>query len=87
MITKTFIFQGNPKRKKPGKLWKMRLGSPLWCVGFWSTKRAYCRWEDSELYRWMTEGYQYDIEAVGDLKKIKDEIVKISLYHQSGWKN
>ena len=29
----------------------------------------------------MTEGYQYDIEAVGDLKKIKDEIVKISLYH------
>lgn len=47
------------------------------------TKRAYCRWSDSELYRWMVDGYGYDIEAVGeDLTCIQDEIVKISLYHK-----
>lgn len=47
------------------------------------TKRAYCRWQDSELYRWMVDGYGYDIEAVGeDLSCIQDEIVKISLYHK-----
>lgn len=48
------------------------------------TKRAYCRWEDSELYRWMVEGYGYDMEAVGDdLTCIRDEIVKISIYHKN----
>ncbi|MCR5692102.1 MAG: Cof-type HAD-IIB family hydrolase, partial [Eubacterium sp.] len=40
------------------------------------SKRAYCRSKDSELYRWMVEGYGYDIEAVGDLKSIEDKIVK-----------
>ncbi|MCH5252723.1 MAG: HAD family hydrolase [Lachnospiraceae bacterium] len=48
------------------------------------TKRAYCRSKDSELYRWMVNGYGYDIEAVGDLtKNIPDDIVKVSVYHQS----
>jgi len=48
------------------------------------TKRAYCRSEDSELYRWMVNGYGYDIEAVGDLiNNIDDDIVKISVYHHS----
>ena len=46
------------------------------------TERAYCRSADSELYRWMVNGYGYDIQAVGDLEKnIKDDIVKVSLYH------
>lgn len=47
------------------------------------TKHAYCRWEDSELYRWMTEGYGYDIRAVGsDLPDcINEDIVKVSIYH------
>lgn len=47
------------------------------------TKHAYCRWEDSELYRWMTEGYGYDIRAVGsDLAdRIHEDIVKVSIYH------
>lgn len=47
------------------------------------TKRAYCRRQDSELYRWMVDGYGYEIEAVGDdLSCIQDEIVKVSLYHK-----
>lgn len=47
------------------------------------TKRAYCRWKDSEMYRWMVDGYGYDIEAVGDdLSCIQDDIVKISVYHR-----
>lgn len=46
------------------------------------TKRAYCRREDSELYRWMVDGYGYDMKAVSDLLSIDDEIVKISLYHK-----
>lgn len=48
------------------------------------TKRAYATSADSELYRWMVNAYGFDMEAVGDLKaNISDEIVKISLYHQS----
>ena len=48
------------------------------------TKRAYCKSEDSELYRWMVNGYGYDIKAVGNLiNNIDDEIVKISIYHHS----
>ena len=47
------------------------------------TKRAYCRRRDSELYRWMVNGYGYDMEAVGeDLTRIQDEIVKVSIYHR-----
>lgn len=47
------------------------------------TERAYCRSRDSELYRWMVDGYGYDMEAVGNLvENIKDEIVKISVYHR-----
>lgn len=47
------------------------------------TKRAYCRKKDSEMYRWMVDGYGYDIEAVGDdLSCIPDDIVKISVYHR-----
>lgn len=47
------------------------------------TKRAYCRKKDSEMYRWMVDGYGYDIEAVGDdLSRIPDDIVKISVYHR-----
>lgn len=48
------------------------------------TKRAYCRSEDSEMYRWMVNGYGYDIQAVGNLiKNIDDDIVKVSVYHQT----
>lgn len=49
------------------------------------TKHAYCRWEDSELYRWMTEGYGYDIRAVGsDLcGTIREDVVKVSIYHHN----
>lgn len=48
------------------------------------TECAYCRSEDSELYRWMTSGYGYDIRAVGDLtRNVKDEIVKVSVYHHN----
>lgn len=47
------------------------------------TKRAYCRSRDSELYRWMVDGYGYDMEAVGNLvENIEDDIVKISVYHR-----
>ena len=47
------------------------------------TKRAYCRSRDSELYRWMVDGYGYDMEAVGNLvNNIQDDIVKISVYHR-----
>ena len=46
------------------------------------TKRAYCRSEDSELYRWMVNGYGYDIQAVGSLiDNVEDDIVKVSIYH------
>ncbi|MCI9412638.1 MAG: HAD family hydrolase [Eubacterium sp.] len=47
-------------------------------------KRAYASSADSEMYRWMVNGYGYDIQAVGDLtKNVPDEIVKISLYHHN----
>ena len=47
-------------------------------------KRAYAFSADSEMYRWMVNGYGYDIQAVGDLtKNVPDEIVKISLYHHN----
>lgn len=47
-------------------------------------KRAYACSADSEMYRWMVNSYGYDIEAVGDLKKnVRDEIVKVSLYHHN----
>lgn len=47
-------------------------------------KRAYATSADSEMYRWMVNGYGYDILAVGDLKKnVPDDIVKISLYHHN----
>lgn len=47
------------------------------------TKRAYCRYEDSELYRWMVDGYGYDMVAIGDsIGDIEDDIVKVSLYHK-----
>nr|MBP3599379.1 HAD family hydrolase [Eubacterium sp.] len=47
-------------------------------------KRAYATSADSEMYRWMVNGYGYDIQAVGDLtKNVPDDIVKISLYHQN----
>lgn len=47
-------------------------------------KRAYATSADSEMYRWMVQAYGFDIEPVGDLKKnVKDDIVKISLYHHS----
>lgn len=47
------------------------------------TEHAYCRWEDSELYRWMTEGYGYDIRALGSelAHRISEDIVKVSIYH------
>lgn len=46
------------------------------------TKRAYCRSKDSELYRWMVNGYGYDIRAVGNLtENVGDDIVKVSVYH------
>lgn len=48
------------------------------------TKGAYCRFMDSELYRWMVEGYGYNMTPVGaDLSCIQDEIVKISIYHKN----
>ncbi len=47
-------------------------------------QRAYATSADSEMYRWMVNGYGYDIQAVGDLtKNVPDDIVKISLYHQN----
>ncbi|MCR4606034.1 MAG: HAD family hydrolase [Eubacterium sp.] len=46
-------------------------------------KRSYCRSRDSELYRWLADGYGFDVEAVGDLEAgIDDEITKVSLYHK-----
>lgn len=47
-------------------------------------KRAYASSADSGMYRWMVNSYGYDIQAVGDLKKnVRDEIVKVSLYHHN----
>ncbi len=48
------------------------------------TERAYCRSADSELYHWMVDGYGYDMAAVPDLvHDIKDDIVKVSIYHKN----
>ena len=47
-------------------------------------KHAYATSEDSEMYRWISDSYGFDIQAVGDLQKnISDDIVKISLYHHN----
>ena len=46
-------------------------------------KRTYCRSEDSELYRWMVNGYGFDIEAVPNIDDgVDDEVLKVSLYHR-----
>ncbi len=48
-----------------------------------SPHRSYCRYEDSELYRWMVDGYGYSMIPVGDdLTAIQDDIVKVSIYHR-----
>lgn len=47
-------------------------------------KHAYATSADSEMYRWISDSYGFDIRAVGDLQKnISDDIVKISLYHHN----
>ena len=47
-------------------------------------KRSYCRSEDSELYRWLADGYGFDIEARSDIDEgIDDDILKVSLYHRN----
>ncbi|MDD5994462.1 MAG: HAD family hydrolase [Clostridiales bacterium] len=47
-------------------------------------KHAYATSEDSEMYRWISDSYGFDIQAVGDLQhNISDDIVKISLYHHN----
>ena len=46
-------------------------------------KQAYCKSEDSELYHWMVDSYGFDMEAVGDLLSVDDDIMKVSLYHKS----
>ena len=46
-------------------------------------KQSYCRSRDSELYRWLVNGYGFDIEAVGDLEAgVDDDVTKVSLYHK-----
>ncbi len=48
-----------------------------------TTERAYCASEDSEMYHWMVDSYGFDLVAVPDLTKdIREEIVKVSLYHR-----
>lgn len=48
------------------------------------TKGAYCREKDSEMYRWMVEGYGYDLKAMGnDIYRLEDDIVKVSVYHKT----
>ena len=45
-------------------------------------RRTYCRSEDSELYRWVVDGYGFDIEAIGDMDDgVDDEVLKVALYH------
>ncbi|MFR3360268.1 MAG: HAD family hydrolase [Eubacterium sp.] len=48
-------------------------------------KHAYATSEDSEMYRWISDSYGFDIQAVGDLQKnISDDIVKIPVSSQYG---
>lgn len=43
---------------------------------------TYCRYEDSELYRWVVEDYGFDMEAVGDMSHgVDDDVLKVALYH------
>ena len=47
-------------------------------------KKSYCTSRDSELYRWLADGYGFDIEAVGDLEaSVDDEVTKVALYHRN----
>ena len=46
-------------------------------------KRAYCRSEDSEMYRWLAGSYGFEIDAVGNLFEVDDDIMKVALYHKN----
>ena len=40
--------------------------------------------KDDALYRWMVEGYKFNIHRVEDLLEVKEPCVKISIYRESG---
>ena len=47
-----------------------------------SVSQAYCPHKDSELYRWMTGSYRYEIEATGGFDRLpREDVLKISIYH------
>ena len=48
-----------------------------------TAKRAYCEHDGSEMYHWMVDSYGFDMEVVKDMTcDIKEEIVKVSVYHK-----
>lgn len=40
--------------------------------------------KDDALYRWMVEGYKFNITRVEDLLEVKDPCVKVSVYREQG---
>ena len=49
------LFSKAIQKEKAWEIMEDASGIPLCDIMVCGTKRAYCRWEDSELYRWMTE--------------------------------
>lgn len=48
---------------------------------------AYCE-EERYMYHWMKDSYKYNIKAIGDFKEnLKDDIVKLSIYHPTDCEN
>lgn len=47
------------------------------------TRHAYCKDKTSEMYQWLTDGYGFDLVTVDDLMEIRDDFVKISIYHKN----
>lgn len=47
-----------------------------------TARQAYCPYEDSELYRWMTDSYRYEIAPTGGFGRLPREgILKVAIYH------
>jgi hypothetical protein len=44
--------------------------------------------EERYMYHWMKDSYKYNIKAIGDFREnLRDEIVKLSLYHPNDCEN
>lgn len=46
--------------------------------------QAYIEGDNEEFYRWLVDGYKFQVKKVADLMKVEDQFIKISAYKKHG---